>query len=375
VKPTATASKASTTGDASLLNKLKGIQGFSADMTIDDAGDKTEGKIAYSPTKMRMDIKNKDASLVMYADKEKNLAYIYNAAEKSALSMPYDPAQDMSENIEDLFDYEKNMTAPPKYLGDEKISGKTCAIYEFTFKEGTYKNWLDKETGFPLKSVSTINKQTATVVFSNVKIGNPDVKTLTLPADTQILDMSSLMTGTPVSGSTSIDVQVSGSTSLGSGSSTSESTTSGSSTALSPTAISGPVPAHLKDNFKIPSGFTLISDSGQETIDGNTNIFVANGSWSGNATPEQITDFYQNLLSKGWSYGGMTDNTSAVFYFEQNNTNPVITLIVQAEIASSSNLVLGSKNYNKWLRATIKSKKPAGNIILTLTMTNGKPEE
>ncbi|MGE5482761.1 MAG: LolA family protein, partial [Bacteroidota bacterium] len=173
----------------------KAIQSFSADFTSEAAGEKVKGRIVFGKNKLRMDVTALGVSMSIIADHDKKTAYMYNPEDKTALSMPYDQAVTQAGHPGDVLNWEKGITAPPRLLGEETVDGKACAVYEFTTAETTSKSWIDKATGFPIKSESTADGQTTSIHFTDVRIGNIDESLLALPADTMIQDLSGLMGG------------------------------------------------------------------------------------------------------------------------------------------------------------------------------------
>ncbi len=349
--PAATPTTAASASGSGILDKMKGIRAFSADFTTDDGEDQAKGKMAFSGKKMRMDVEAMGITMSIIADEEKKTAYMYNPQEKKALSMPYDQSI-TGQTPGGMLDWEKTTTAPPKLLGEETLDGKACVIYEFTTADAKSKAWIDKATGFPIKTEATQDGQVVSARFTNVVIGNVDESLFTLPAGTEVLDMSGLMATPAATAAKSTTTR--GSPTPASASRTpvrgSPTPASASSSAtLSPTAITGAVPEVLKDNLSIPAGFKLVPGTGQSMEDLNTNTFEASAKWTGKASAAQLAKFYEGELAEGWeSQGGVVGQDSLELSYTQNDTDPVIRLTVEAKVAS-------------------------GTATLTLTLTDAEP--
>ncbi|MHB1134466.1 MAG: LolA family protein [Chloroflexota bacterium] len=337
--PTATPTKAASAGGSAVLDKLKTIRSFSADITVGTAGETTKGKIAYANKKMRMDVEAEGMRVAIFIDPDKKVGYMYNPAEKAALALPYDEATKDSADPGEMLNWEANMTAPPKLLGEETVDGKACVVYEFTTADGKSKSWLDKTTGFPLKNESPGDDgEIVTTRFSNVQINNVPDSQVTLPPGTEILDLSGLVATPAPAGTrpTPIPARVW------------PTPTGGSAGGLRPAAITGAVPAVLKENVPIPSGFKLVPYSAGRMDDADTDTFEAKGNWTGDADMQDIADFYTYMLAQGWvPRGGVVNNAKVEIRFDQKNTDPVVSLLVEAEPDDDG-------------------------VILTLTMTNAE---
>ncbi len=337
--PIATPTTAASAGGSDVLDKMKTIHAFSADFTAESGGQQTKGKMVFSGNKMRMDIEDMGVTTALMADENKKTAYMYNSKDKQALSMPYDQSV-TGQTPGEMLDWEKHMAAPPKLLGEETVDGKACVVYEFTTAKATSKTWIDKATGFPIKSESTEGGQRVSMHFTNIVIGNVDESRLTLPPDTEIHDVSELTGGlaTPTAGrATPGSVSVSPTPVR-----TSSTPVRTSSIVLSLAAIVGPVPEVLKKNVPIPSGFSLVDKltGGQYVEDLDTGTFEATAKWSGNASVKQIADFYASVLAQGWeSRGGVVGDATVDVTYDQKNTDPVVKLRVQAEPGSGGTIL------------------------------------
>ena len=124
--------------------------------------------------------------------------YLYYPAQKMAMKMDISvgAGQGGQENPKDMMEYLKNIKA--KSLGQERIEGKLCSVYQITYPQtrARGKVWVWKEKKFPLKSVMTVGSETITTRYRNVQMGiNIPDSLFELPPGTQITDMSQMMPG------------------------------------------------------------------------------------------------------------------------------------------------------------------------------------
>jgi len=122
--------------------------------------------------------------------------YLYYPAQKMAMKMDISAGagQGGQENPKDMMEYLKSIKAKP--LGQEKIEGKLCNVYQITYPQTGAKGkiWVWKGKNFPLKSVMTVGSETITTRYRNVQmdISIPD-SYFELPSGTQIMDMSQMI--------------------------------------------------------------------------------------------------------------------------------------------------------------------------------------
>ena len=93
-------------------------------------------------------------------------------------------------------EYLKSVKAKP--LGQERIEGKLCDVYQITYSQTGAKSkiWVWKGKNFPLKSVMTVGSETITTRYRNVQMGiNIPDSLFKLPSGTQIMDMSQMLPG------------------------------------------------------------------------------------------------------------------------------------------------------------------------------------
>ena len=136
--------------------------------------------------------------------------YLYYPAQKMAMKIDIGAGagQGGQENPKNMMEYLKSINAKP--LGQERIEGKLCDIYQITYPltglpvealakvEAKGKIWVWREKKFPLKSVMTVGGETITTRYRNIQmdINIPD-SLFEIPPRTQIMDISQMMSGRP----------------------------------------------------------------------------------------------------------------------------------------------------------------------------------
>lgn len=140
--------------------------------------------------------------------------YLYYPSQKMAIKMDISAGagQGGQENPKDMMEYLRNIEAKP--LGQERIEGQLCDVYQITYpqtglpadlsSEASAKGeaspkakiWVWREKNFPLKSVMTVGGETLTTEYRNVQMGiNISDSLFQIPPGTQIMDMSQMMPG------------------------------------------------------------------------------------------------------------------------------------------------------------------------------------
>lgn len=124
--------------------------------------------------------------------------YLCYPSQKMAMKMDISAGvgQGGQENPKDMMEYLKSVKAKP--LGQEKIEGKLCDVYQITYPQPGAKGkiWVWREKNFPLKSVMTMGSEVITTRYRNIQMGIsiPD-SYFKLPPGIQITDMSQMMPG------------------------------------------------------------------------------------------------------------------------------------------------------------------------------------
>ena len=124
--------------------------------------------------------------------------YLYYPSQKMAMKIDISAGagQGGQENPKDMMEYLKSIKAKP--LGQERIEGKLCDIYQIISSQTGVRGkiWVWKKNKFPLKSVMTVGSETITTRYRNIQMGiNIPASYFKLPPGTQIMDMSQMMPG------------------------------------------------------------------------------------------------------------------------------------------------------------------------------------
>ena len=183
------------TGETSLTDifaKNKDIKGMSFEMkTTMPEGITTENKMWSEGDNLRMEtnVPEVGGNVVYIANKADKAMYMYQPAQNIATKMPYTEEQfaggpqDKSEDVD---------ASKAKYVGKDKIDGKTCLVYELTGESDKEKIWVWEEYGLPLRMETEVDGQKTIIEYSNVKVGDIDDKMFKLPAGAQVIDMGAM---------------------------------------------------------------------------------------------------------------------------------------------------------------------------------------
>jgi outer membrane lipoprotein-sorting protein len=188
-------------GDTSLADvfaKNKDIKGMSFEMkTTMPEGPALESKMWFKDENLRMetDMPEAGGNVVYIANKADKAMYMYQPAQNIAMKLPYKEEQfsgpqDKAEDVD---------ASKAKYVGKDKIDGKTCLVYELAIEGGKEKIWVWEEYGLPLRMETEVEGQKTIIEYRNVKVGDIDDNMFKLPAGTQIMDMPNMpgVSGTP----------------------------------------------------------------------------------------------------------------------------------------------------------------------------------
>lgn len=138
---------------------------------------------------------------------KEGVMYLYYPAQKMAMKMDISTgAGQGGRNPKNMMEYLKSVKAKP--LGQERIEGKLCDVYQITYPQkglptealtkagAKSKVWVWRKKKFPLKSVMTVGNETMTTRYKNVQMDiNIPNNYFELPSGTQIMDMSQMMPG------------------------------------------------------------------------------------------------------------------------------------------------------------------------------------
>jgi outer membrane lipoprotein-sorting protein len=141
-------------------------------------------KIWAKKTKMRVETTVQGINSVTFIDLEKLTAYNYMPAQNMAIKMDF---SQVSSSVHE--DTDTVMSYNPKVVGSETINGKPCLIIEFKNDQGTSKQWLWEENGFPLRIEVTTTAGNVVIESQNIDFSDIPDNMFELPAGVQITDI------------------------------------------------------------------------------------------------------------------------------------------------------------------------------------------
>ena len=177
--------------------KAEEITTMSYDQTITSSrGETMTSKIWIKGNNMRMEQIAQGEKMITLM--KEGTMYLYYPAQKMAMKMDISAGagQGGQENPKDMMEYLKSVKAKP--LGQERIEGKLCDVYQIIYPQTGAKSkiWVWREKKIPLKSVMTVGSETITTRYRNIQMGiNIPDSLFELPPGTQIMDMSQMLPG------------------------------------------------------------------------------------------------------------------------------------------------------------------------------------
>ncbi|NLM21656.1 MAG: DUF4412 domain-containing protein [Peptococcaceae bacterium] len=188
--------KSSTDKDSisALLTKGNGITEISYDLIIVGGGISSESRVWFKETKMKTNTLMNGKRTYCLFDFEKDEVISYLPGEDMATKQkiceydgldnitPMDFLAYLNEN-----DY--------KLTGTQTVNGMECQVLSFSTEEGSFKEWLSKDHGIVVKFEQTLDGQTTTSEYKNIRIGAGAVPvgTFDLPEYIQIIDLNDIM--------------------------------------------------------------------------------------------------------------------------------------------------------------------------------------
>lgn len=174
-----------------LLTKAKDVKGFSAEVFISAIDSKLEQKIAMQGDNFRIEMKDPTLGIntITIINSGKNIMYMYQPDENTAFEMDLSAGElGTGEDISPTSRLDDLDAANMKYLGEEKIDGKNCYMFEINEDGNPGKVWLWKDYGFPLKMEMYEDGEIMTIEYKNVKIQDIPSSQFELPAGVEIMD-------------------------------------------------------------------------------------------------------------------------------------------------------------------------------------------
>ena len=170
---TATATTTQTATSTPTGNTLSSILGLGANIThvyyemnlTSTVGGSSVVKVWEKGKKVRDEMTMEGMTIISIMDGDAGVTYTYNSVMDSwtqtafnTSTVPEGAAQDPN----DILDFN------PEILGTETIDGKSCTVIQWTIDDGTIKEWIWTEKGFPLKMETVTPAGTTTIEFTNI---------------------------------------------------------------------------------------------------------------------------------------------------------------------------------------------------------------
>jgi outer membrane lipoprotein-sorting protein len=183
--------------DASLIDLFKkkdSISSVSYDAVITGLASGTQ-KVYLKKTKMRIESSVMGIQSIIFMDLEKRTAVSYSPSTNMATKMDFNQfassAPDNSDSI---------MKNNPKIVGIETLDGKLCTVIQYTNDQGTTKQWLWQEKGFPVRIEMTTPVGRVQVDMKNFDFSDIADSMFNLPAGVTVSDPGQLTIPTGIPG-------------------------------------------------------------------------------------------------------------------------------------------------------------------------------
>jgi hypothetical protein len=191
---TSTTSKPSTTTSSGndlndVLAKVAGIGSVKYDSVITVTGTPPiTQKVYLEKTRMRIETNMQGMDTIIMIDTDKKTMYNYIPSQNMAMKMDFSQAPTpATKEVDGINQYS------PQIVGTETLDGKVCLVVQYTSPQGTYKQWIWKDKGFPIKIETTSAAGNSVVENKNIEFGDIPDNLFELPAGVQITDLGSLI--------------------------------------------------------------------------------------------------------------------------------------------------------------------------------------
>jgi len=141
-------------------------------------GESSVVKIWEKGNKVRDEMTIEGMTIISIMDGDAGVTYTYNSVMDSWTQTTFDTSavpEGAAQDPEDILDFH------PEILGTETIDGKSCTVIQWTIDEGTIKEWIWTEKGFPLKMETVTPAGTSTIEFTNIDFSDIDDSMFELP--------------------------------------------------------------------------------------------------------------------------------------------------------------------------------------------------
>lgn len=184
-----------------LFGKGKGLTELYYEMKVSGMGQENNlSRMYLKGGKMRAESEVMGQTFVMIHGED--ALYILDASSKTAMKMPLGEDVEGDQDVFSMEDFTGDVDdTSMTYVGKETLNGVPCRVVESKNLQEGYevKMWLHEEYGFPMKMES--KKQDGTEAFrmevTEFQIGDVSDDLFEVPEDYEIVDMGSLIPGTP----------------------------------------------------------------------------------------------------------------------------------------------------------------------------------
>jgi outer membrane lipoprotein-sorting protein len=166
-----------------ILGLGAGIDSVKYDMVITAPGMETmTTKMWMKQNKIRTEMTQGGEDVVMLADYDEGVAYMYMPDENFAYKVPLNQMPESAiEDTQAIADYDYTV------IGTETMDGKVCLVVEYDYDGTSAKAWVWKEHGFPIRIEMTSAEGTTITEFKNIDFGDIPDSMFELPEGVQIM--------------------------------------------------------------------------------------------------------------------------------------------------------------------------------------------
>lgn len=177
-------------GVKDVLSRFRSIDNYTYSATSSVDGVETmKFKTWVKGNRMRFETATNGITTAIYYNLDEKIMYSYDSESKTAVKMEF-PGEDTVKASDLQYNFHKTDFTGASKTGTEKVAGKDCSVYEYTFANHKTKIWVWEEHGILLKVVSyDDDKLTAETVFDTYEIGKVTDEMVTLPKDAKIMEL------------------------------------------------------------------------------------------------------------------------------------------------------------------------------------------
>lgn len=173
------------------------VDGLSYDYTMTASDATVTGKVWLQGKKMKSETTVAGQNVVMYVDGDNNTMIMYYPAEKTAMKITSEQAEEQNTLSDTPLDYTSDIDQTSmKELETVVYDGVKCRVVEVTEKDSktVAKMWIREDYGIPVRIESTDAQGGKFVMeYKNVKVGSIEASVFELPAGVSVTDMGDMM--------------------------------------------------------------------------------------------------------------------------------------------------------------------------------------